>query len=83
MVNVSGLLAPRLSRLIVDSDFNLKGYRILNLGAPQQSTDAARKQDVDSAIDAHRSASPLDHPDRSVTRSKLDKIVLALILQYL
>jgi len=105
MVRVSGFFAPRLSRLIVDSNLDLKGYRILNalladgvkaavdidfqnrrilnLGAPQLSTDAARKAEVDSAVSAHKSASPLDHPDGSVTRSKLDKITLALILQYL
>ena len=83
MVSVSGFLALRLSKLIVDTDLDMKGFRIVNLGPPAQPTDAARWDDVRFMVEAHANASPIAHPDGSVTRAKLEKTLLALILQYL
>jgi len=59
--------APYLSKLIVDVDKDWGGYKIKNLGAPVDTGDAVRKIDLDT----HRTSSPIDHPDASVTTAKI------------
>jgi len=64
----------KLSELVIDTDKDWGGYVIKNLGAPVDPNDAARKTDVDtvqSNLDSHISASPIDHPDGSVTTAKI------------
>jgi hypothetical protein len=56
-----------LSRVKVDVDKDWQGYRITNLGAPVNPTDALRLAELAS----HKGASPIDHPDLSVTTQKL------------
>jgi len=68
----AGLL---LSRLKIDVDKDWAGYKIKNLGAPVDPSDALRKTDLDS----HKTASPIDHPNGSVTLSKLSSDVKTLI----
>jgi hypothetical protein len=57
----------KLSELEIDVDKDWLGHRVKNLGAPVDAGDAARKGDLDS----HRTASPIDHPDGSVTTAKI------------
>jgi len=57
----------KLSELIIDVDKSWEGYRIKNLGAPIDSTDASRLAEITS----HRTAIPADHPDGSVTTAKI------------
>jgi hypothetical protein len=59
---------PKLSTLIIDTNKDWASYVIKNLGSPVDANDAIRKTDLDS----HRTASTIDHPDGSVTFSKLD-----------
>jgi len=47
---------------------DMEGGRIINLGAPIDSTDALRKYE----LDLHKTATVIDHPDRSITRAKLE-----------
>ena len=61
-------LIPKLSQLVIDVDKDWLGHVIKNLGAPVDPNDALRLTDLDS----HKTASPIDHPDRSVTRAKLE-----------
>jgi hypothetical protein len=68
-----------LSKLIIDTDKDWAGRLIKNLGAPVDAGDAARKGDLDS----HRTASPLDHPDGSVTRAKLEYPTVDVYFPYL
>jgi len=67
--------APRLSLMTIDVDKDWAGHVIKNLGAPVDPNDSLRKTDLDS----HKTASPIDHPDASVTLSKLSSLVKALI----
>ena len=67
--------APRLSLITIDVDKDWAGHIIRNLGAPVDPNDILRKTDLDS----HKTASPLDHPDGSVTLTKLSSLVRALI----
>jgi hypothetical protein len=67
--------APRLSLLTIDVDKDWTTHVIKNLGTPVDANDAIRKTDLDS----HRTASTIDHPDASVTFSKLSSLVRALI----
>ena len=59
--------SPYLSQLVIDIDKDWQGYKIKNLGAPVDAGDAIRKTDLDS----HRTASPIDHPDGSITTAKI------------
>jgi len=59
--------ARKLSQLEIDVDKDWGGHVIKNLGAPVDSADAIRKAELDS----HKTASPIDHPDASITRAKL------------
>jgi len=52
---------------VIDGDVDFKGYRAVNLGAPVNDNDALRKIDLDT----HKTASPIDHPDESITPAKL------------
>jgi hypothetical protein len=58
---------PKLSNLVIDTNKDWASYVIKNLGAPVDPNDSIRKTDLDS----HRTASPLDHTDGSVTTDKL------------
>jgi len=49
MVRVSGLLTPRLSRLIIDANLDMKGWKIVNLGEPTDPGDAVTKNYVDTS----------------------------------
>jgi hypothetical protein len=69
----------KLSELAIDIDKNWLGYRIKNLGSPVDAGDAVRKTDLDS----HRTASPIDHPDGSVTRSHLEYPTVGVSFSYL
>jgi hypothetical protein len=71
--------ARRLSELIIDVDKDWRGYRIRNLGAPTFPGDVARKTD----LDAHRTATPIDHPDGSITRAKLEYPTVDVSFAYL
>jgi hypothetical protein len=64
---VSKRIVERLGQLEIDVDKDWRGRLIKNLGAPLDAGDAARKID----IDAHKTATPLDHPDGSVTTAKI------------
>jgi len=57
----------KLSKLEIDTSKDWEGYLIKNLGAPVDSNDALRKAELDS----HQTASPIDHPDGSVTSAKI------------
>ena len=64
----------KLSELVIDVDKDWGGHVIKNLGAPVDANDAARKTDVDtvqSNLNSHISASPIDHPDGSITTAKI------------
>jgi hypothetical protein len=67
--------APRLSLLTIDVDKDWAGHVIKNLGSPVNANDSLRKTDLDS----HKTASPLDHPDGSVSFAKLEDLVKALL----
>jgi len=69
----------KLSELEIDVDKDWGGYKIKNLGAPVDAGDAVRKTDLDS----HRTASPVDHPDYSITRSKLEYPTVDVSFTYL
>lgn len=63
-----------LSKLSIDADKDWGGHLIKNLGAPVDAGDAARKSEVDavqSSLSDHSSASPIDHPDGSITEAKI------------
>jgi hypothetical protein len=68
-----------LSKLAIDVDKDWGGKLIKNLGAPVDAGDAARKGDLDS----HKTASPIDHPDASVTRAKLEYPTVDVSFAYL
>jgi len=69
----------KLSELTIDIDKNWGGYKIKNLGAPVDTGDAIRKTE----LDAHRTSSPIDHPDGSVTRAKLEYPTVDVFFPYL
>ncbi|MEM1523418.1 MAG: hypothetical protein QXU69_10335 [Thermofilaceae archaeon] len=58
----------KLSQLEIDVDKDWGGRVIKNLGVPVDPWDSLRLQDLTS----HRTATPIDHPDGSVTRAKLE-----------
>jgi hypothetical protein len=70
---------PKLSELTIDVDKDWGGYKIKNLGAPVDAGDAVRKTDLDT----HRTASPIDHPDLSITRTKLEYPTVDVSFAYL
>jgi hypothetical protein len=75
----SMITTPKLSDIIIDVDKDWQGYKIKNLGSPVDANDAIRK----SELDAHRNATPLDHPDLSITRSKLEYPTVNVNFTYL
>jgi len=72
MVSVTSVLAPRLSRLIVDADLDMKGYGILNavlkagnkLGA---DLDAQGKTVINAALSGAKLVGPLDAAGNKIT----------------
>ncbi len=60
-------IATRLSLVTIDVDKDWASHLIKNLGAPVDVNDALRKAELDT----HKTASPLDHPDASVTTAKI------------
>ncbi|MEL9929594.1 MAG: hypothetical protein QXF50_01685, partial [Sulfolobales archaeon] len=56
-----------LSQLIIDVDKDWGGHVIKNLGTPVDPGDSLRLQDLTS----HKNASPIDHPDGSITTAKI------------
>jgi len=66
--SIGGEGVTKLSELEIDVDKDWAGRVIKNLGAPVDASDAIRKID----LDAHRVTSPIDHPDGSITRNKLE-----------
>ncbi|MEM0457637.1 MAG: hypothetical protein QXD76_01130, partial [Sulfolobales archaeon] len=56
-----------LSQLTIDVDKDWGGHVIKNLGAPVDPGDSLRLQDLTT----HKNASPIDHPDGSITTAKI------------
>ncbi|MEM1523070.1 MAG: hypothetical protein QXU69_08585 [Thermofilaceae archaeon] len=69
----------KLSQLEIDVDKDWMGHRIRNLGAPVEASDALRLSELLS----HAVATPIDHPDGSVTRAKLEYPTVDVSLGYL
>ena len=78
MVSVTSVLAPRLSRLIVDADLDMKGYGILNavlkagnkLGA---DLDAQGKQLINAVLSGAKLSSLLDAAGNKITNLLTDE----------
>ena len=67
--------AMRLSQVVIDVDKDWAGHVIKNVGAPVNAADALRLNE----LNAHKTATPIDHPDASVSLSKLYPGITALI----
>jgi len=66
----------RISQIVVDVNKDMKGYILKNLGAPVDANDSIRLTD----LNAHKTASVLDHPDGSVTLAKAAADIKSLLV---
>jgi len=61
-----------------EHDNNMRGERLINLGKPIKPTDALRLKEFLE----HKSATPIDHPDGSITDAKIKSVSRSKIFDF-